>query len=82
VTGAVLVELNLHVFRDENFLDVRRDTSFELFELCWPELDALWDKTAVDWLQFDSDYFLDSPNWTVEEVDLGETKVLLVAPQC
>ncbi len=70
-----------HLFSGSTFIDVRRDAAYELFELYWPELYSMWEQTPVDGVRFDPEEFLDSPSWTVEEVDLGTAKWLLVAAQ-
>ena len=41
----------------------------------------MWEKTTCDGLHFDTDRFLDSPGFWVEEVHLGETVALLISPQ-
>ncbi len=80
VTVAAMEELPLSTFRGENFHDVRREAAFELFQLYWPDLYAIWEKTPMDGLRFDVDAFLDSPSWVTEEVQLGSECVLLVMP--
>lgn len=81
LTAKKVEECDVHLFRGDTFIDVRREAAFELFELYWPEVYSLWEKTPLDGLRFDPDEFLDSPSWTVEEVNLGVTKWLLVASQ-
>ncbi len=78
VTVAAMGDLPLSTFRGENFHDVRREAAFELFQLYWPDLYAIWEKTPMDGLRFDVDAFLDSPSWVTEEVQLGSECVLLV----
>lgn len=73
-------ESNLSLFIGGNFTDLRRDAAYELFELYYPEAYATWEKSLCDGLIFDTDRFLDSPAWSVEEIDLGECKCLIVAP--
>lgn len=70
----------LHLFLGTNFLDLRREAAFELFELYHPEEFRVWEKSTCDGLIFDTDRFLDSPVFYVEEVALGDLKALLVAP--
>ena len=81
LTATKVEDSGLHLFSAECFADVRRKAAYELFELYWPEIYALWEKTPLDGLRFDPDEFLDSPSWAVEEVDLGAKKWLLVAGQ-
>lgn len=71
----------LHLFLGTNFLDLRREAAFELFELYHPEEFRVWDQSTCDGLIFDTDRFLDSPVFFVEKVALGDQKALLVAPQ-
>ena len=81
LTALKVEQHDVHLFRGDTFIDVRRAAAFELFELYWPQVYSLWEKTPLDGLRFDPDEFLDSPGWTVEEVNLGTTKWLLVAAQ-
>ena len=69
----------LHVFLGTSLYDLRKEAAYELFELYWPELYKSWESCPLDGLQFDTDIFLDSPQFFTEEVELGETKCLLVA---
>ncbi|MCX6917592.1 MAG: hypothetical protein NT167_31925 [Verrucomicrobia bacterium] len=71
----------LHIFFGSNFLDVRREAAYELFELYYPDEYAVWEKSLCDGLIFDTDRFLDSPCFFTEETRLGDGAVLLVAPQ-
>ena len=71
----------LHVFRGSNFTDLRREAAYELFELYYPEAYAAWEQSRCDGLIFDTDRFLDSPGFSVEEVRLGNQVALLIAPQ-
>jgi len=80
-TGEGLDEEHLNLFFGGNFTDLRRDAAFELFESYYPEAYAVWEKTLCDGLIFDTDRFLDSPAWSVEEIDLGDRRALIVAPQ-
>jgi hypothetical protein len=68
----------LHVFEGPSFLDLRRQAAFELFELYFPDEYRVWEKSLCDGLIFDEDRFLDSPSWHVEEIELGDTKALIV----
>ena len=79
LSASDIEEVDVQIYRGASFYDVRKDAAYELFELYWPELYALWEKTPLDGLRFDPDAFLDSPMWQTEEVDLGDTKALLVA---
>lgn len=69
---------NVDVFLGTSFTDLRRDAAFELFELYYPEEYSVWEKSTCDGLIFDTDRFLDSPSFFVEEVTLGAEKALLV----
>ena len=71
----------LDVYLGSNFTDLRRETAYELFELYYPEEYRIWEKSICDGLYFDPDRFLDSPAFSVEEVDLGDQVALLVATQ-
>ena len=70
-----------HIFTGSSFIDLRREAAYELFELYYPEEYRAWEKSHCDGLIFDTDQFLDSPVFSVEEVLLGDSKALLVAPQ-
>ncbi len=67
-----------HIFIGTNFLDVRKEAAFELFELYYPEAYEAWESSRCDGLIFDEDRFLDSPSFSTEEVKLGEKVVLIV----
>lgn len=71
----------LHVFLGTSFLDVRREAAYELFELYYPDEYRVWEKSTCDGLVFDTDWFLNSPVFSVEEVRLGDEVALLVAAQ-
>lgn len=73
-------EDSAHIFIGKNFADLRRDAAYELFESYWPAEYAMWEKCNCDGLIFDTDRFLDSPSRFVDEVDLGDTKALIVTP--
>jgi len=70
-----------HIFIGSNFTDLRQEAAYELFELYYPEAYAVWEKSTCDGLIFDTDRFLDSPSWSVDEVNLGDRKALLISPQ-
>lgn len=80
LTAADVEDTSPHVFLGTNFLDLRRDAAYELFELYYPEAYEMWEQTNCDGLIFDTDGFLDSPCWAVEEIDLHNRKALIVAP--
>ena len=67
-------------FLGEHFIDVRREAASELFEQYYPELYQAWESTPCDGLIFDTNRFLDSPSWTVDEVRIGDRVAVLVAP--
>jgi hypothetical protein len=71
----------LYVFSGTNFIDLRRDAAYELFELFYPDQYRTWNESHCDGLIFDVDRFLDSPSLWVEEVELGDEVALLVAAQ-
>ena len=81
LTGEQAEDQNIHVFEGDFLFELRRDAAFELFELYYPEAFAAWDKCNCDGLIFDEDRFLDSPVWSVEEVEIGDRKALIIAPQ-
>ncbi len=81
LSATAVEDQNLSLFFGSSFMDLRRAAAFELFELYYPEEYRVWEKSACDGLIFDEDRFLDSPGFSVEELTLGEQKVLLVAPQ-
>ena len=76
-----LDDLNLYIFLGTSFYDVRREAAYELFEQYYPEAFAAWDTSHCDGLSFSPDDFLDSPCWSVEEVQFGNEVALLVVPQ-
>jgi hypothetical protein len=69
------------IFCGTSFIDVRREAAYELFELYYPEEYKVWEKSLCDGLIFDTDHFLDSPCFSVEEIKLGDEVFLLVTPQ-
>ena len=71
----------LHVFFGTNCLDVRQEAAYELFELYHPEEYRVWEQSHCDGLIFDTDQFLDSPMFLVENVKLDDEVALLVAAQ-
>lgn len=50
-----------------------------MFELYYSEAYQAWEKSLCDGLISDTERFLDSPSLCVEEVELGDQAVLLVA---
>jgi len=81
LTRTDVEDLSLDIFVGTNFCEVRREAAYELFELYYPEEYRVWEKSHCDGLTFDPDHFLDSPVFSVEEVDLGDQVALLVATQ-
>ena len=79
LTVEMIEDQSLHVFQGTSFIDLRREAAFELFELYYPDEYKVWEKSLCDGLSFDEDRFLDSPSWHVEEVELGDTKALIVS---
>jgi hypothetical protein len=74
-------DVALNIFLGTCFYDLRKEAAYELFESYWPELYKAWESCPLDGLQFDTDMFLDSPQFFTEEIELGATKCLLVANQ-
>lgn len=82
ITGEQVEDQNVHIFTGTSFYDLRRSAAYELFELYFPEAYASWEATPCDGLIFDTDVFLDSPSWSVEEIELGNgAKALIVEAQ-
>ena len=89
VCGGDLKELGAGQIEDQNvqiyfgdcFTDARKEAAYELFELYYPEEYQVLEKSQCDGLVFDTERFLDSPGFSVEEVRLGGKAVLLVVPQ-
>lgn len=81
LTASAVEDSNLSIFIGDCFFDLRKDAADELFETYWPEAYKVWDSHPCDGLIFDADVFLDSPSWSVEEVTMGDKKVVLVCPQ-
>lgn len=80
LTAADVEDTCSHVFVGTSFCELRRDAAYELFELYYPEAYEMWEQTNCDGLIFDTDRFLDSPSWAVEEIDLHNRKALIIAP--
>jgi hypothetical protein len=81
LTAGTVEDQALHLFEGTNFLDLRRKAAYELFELYHPEAYAAWERSCCDGLIFDTDRFLDSLSFSVEEIRLGDRVALIVAPQ-
>ncbi|MBE7502346.1 MAG: hypothetical protein HS113_19090 [Verrucomicrobiales bacterium] len=81
LTAGTVEDQALHLFEGTNFQDLRREAAYELFELYYPEAYAAWERSCCDGLIFDTDRFLNSPSFSVEEIRLGEHVALIVAPQ-
>jgi hypothetical protein len=81
LTAREIEDLNVHLFFGDCFTDARKEAAYELFQLYWPEEYRVWEKSLCDGLIFDTDRFLDSPVFGVDEVRFGETIALIVAPQ-
>lgn len=81
LTGEQVQDQNIHVFEGDYFIDLRKEAAYELFEMYYPEAYSAWEKSLCDGLIFDQDRFLDSPVWSVEEIEIGDRKALIVAPQ-
>ena len=81
LTRDQIEDLPLQVWEGTSFLDLRKEAAFELFELYYPEEYRVWEKSQCDGLIFDQDRFLDSPVFSVEEIQFGDRKALIVAAQ-
>ncbi|HRY49092.1 MAG TPA: hypothetical protein P5186_13675 [Candidatus Paceibacterota bacterium] len=81
LTSEEVEDACIDVFIGTNFCDLRREAAYQLFELYYPEEYRIWEKSHCDGLIFDTDRFLDSPMWSVEEITMGDTKALIVASQ-
>ena len=79
LTAEQVEDQPLNIFLGTSFLDLRRQAAFELFELYYPDAYRVWNESLCDGLIFGEDRFLDSPSWHVEELELGDTKALIVA---
>lgn len=81
LTVSEVEDHNLSIYYGTNFTDVRKEAAYELFELYYPEAYRVWEQSHCDGLIFDTDVFLDSPGFSVDEVKLGDQVALLVRPQ-
>lgn len=81
LTASKLEDYDLQIFEGTSFLDLRKEAAFELFEQYYPEEYRVWEKSHCDGLIFDTDRFLDSPVWSVDEVAIDGCKALIVAAQ-
>ena len=81
LTAQQVEDENVYIYFGSNFSDLRRAVAYELFELYHPEAYAVWEKSLCDGLIFDTDRFLDSVSFSVEEVRLGDKVALIVSPQ-
>jgi len=69
------------VFLGSNFTDLRQEAAYQLFELFYPDEYKAWEKSTCDGLMFDTNRFLDSPVFSVDEVRLGDQVAILVGSQ-
>jgi len=81
LTAAQVEDNLLHIFFGTSFIDLRREAAFELFESYYPEEYKVWEKSHCDGLIFDTDHFLNSPCFSVEEIELNGQVALAIAPQ-
>jgi hypothetical protein len=81
LTADAIEDQNLNIFWGDCFTDARKEAAYELFELYWPEEYKVWEKSHCDGLIFDTDRFLDSPVFSVDEVKFGDKVALLISPQ-
>lgn len=79
ITEDLLDERSVHVFKADTFMSARKNAAYELFELYWPEAYKTWEAGShPDGLHFDVEAFLDSPQCSVTEVELGPRCIVLV----
>ena len=81
LTAAEVEDNSLDIFLGSSFTDLRREAAYQLFELFYPDEYRAWEKTTCDGLIFDTDRFLDSPAFSVEEIALADKVALLVVLQ-
>lgn len=81
LTADRVQDYGVQIFVGQRFIDVRRDAAYELLELYYPDEHRIVNESTCDGLVFDVDRFLDSPGFSTEEVQIGDEKYLLVAPQ-
>ena len=81
LTANELEDYNLHLFLGDCFFDLRKEAAYELFEMYWPEAYKMWESCQCDGLIFETDVFLDSPSWSVEEITFGDQKALIIVSQ-
>jgi len=68
----------LFIHSGDSFLDVCKDAAFELFEAYWPDEYRAWEKSNVPGLEFDWERFLDGPEFSTGEYQLGDQKYIVV----
>ena len=79
LTRDKIEDLPIQIWEGTSFLDLRKEAAFELFELYYPEEYRVWEKSLCDGLIFDRDLFLDSPTFSVEEIEMADRKAIIVA---
>lgn len=79
LTPERLASLQLHIYRGSDFHEVRKDAAYDLFERHHPEAFKVWDNCGVEGLWFETDDFLDSGRWSVEEIRLLDEVAVVVA---
>jgi hypothetical protein len=72
-------DANLEIFLGSNFVDLREEAAYNLFQVYYGEEYDFWERSHCEGLIFDVDRFLDSSGFSVEEIDLGNQKALLIA---
>ena len=70
----------LYVARGNNFIDLEKDTAYELFETFFPEEYAVWEKSMCPGLSFDPKRFLSGPEFETMEITIGNEKFLIIQP--
>lgn len=78
LSGDSIQDAGLHIFSDASFYDARKSAAFELFETFWPEEYQVWEGGSVPGLEFDWERFLDGPEFSTSEYQLGEVRYVVV----
>ncbi len=81
LTREKLEDTTLDIFLGTDLHDTRRKAAYDLFPQYFPEECHLWARTRCTGLRFDPEDFLASPQFSVEQVTLGEQVAVMVACQ-
>jgi hypothetical protein len=79
LTRNVVEDANLEIFLGSDFIELREEAAYSLFQVYYGEEYDFWERSHCEGLIFDVDRFLDSSGFSVEEVYLGNQKALLIA---